>query len=184
MTSTPPPSGPPTHDGSASDRLTSDGPTSGRPGSTGLLRHPAAAGTASGIGGGLVFGAAMASLGTLPTVASIVRTDSPVVGFVVHMGIAAAIGAGFGLLVAHQRAQAGEALFWGLIYGAFWWFLGPLTLLPLLVGRQVAWDLPSAQGLLPSLVGHLFYGATTAVVFAVLRRDAGAAIRPRAAAAV
>jgi uncharacterized membrane protein YagU involved in acid resistance len=131
----------------------------------------AMSGALAGVAGGLVFGAAMSSLGTLPTVASIVRADSPYLGFVVHMAIAALIGAGFGLLVAHQRAQTSELLFWGLVYGAFWWFLGPQTLLPLLLGRPVAWDLTGAQALLPSLIGHLFYGATTALVFVALRRD-------------
>ena len=139
--------------------------------STGV--RDAAAGAGAGIAGGLVFGAAMASLGTLPTVASIVRSDTAAVGFGVHMAIAAAVGAGFGMLVAHQRTQLSETLFWGLIYGGFWWFLGPLTLLPLLIGQPVAWDLISAQALLPSLIGHLFYGATTALVFVAFRRDAG-----------
>ncbi|MDQ3454594.1 MAG: hypothetical protein M3513_03785 [Actinomycetota bacterium] len=58
-----------------------------------------------------------------------------------------------------------ETLFWGLIYGGFWWFLGPLTMLPLVLGKPLAWDLANAQALLPSLIGHLFYGATTALVF-------------------
>jgi len=151
---------------------------------TSLLRHPAIAGAAAGVVGGLVFGAAMASLGTLPTVASIVRADSAAVGFILHLAIAATIGAGFGLLVADQRAQAGETLFWGLIYGGFWWFVGPLTLLPLLLGQRVAWDLPSAQALLPSLIGHLFYGATTAIVFVAFRRNDASTVRPRFATAV
>ncbi len=60
------------------------------------LVRPAAAGAAAGIAGGVVFGAAMASLGTLPTVASIVRSDSVAVGLAVHMGIAATVGAGSG----------------------------------------------------------------------------------------
>lgn len=138
--------------------------------STTALRREAALGAVAGVAGGLVFGAAMASYGQLPTVASIIRTESPTVGFVVHMVIAAVIGAGFVLLVANQRSRTGETMFWGLIYGAFWWFLGPQTLLPLLLGNPVAWDLPSAQALLPSLIGHLFYGATTALVFVALRR--------------
>jgi uncharacterized membrane protein YagU involved in acid resistance len=145
-----------------------------------LIRGSAgAAGAVAGVAGGLVFGAAMASYGALPTVASIVRADSPVVGFVVHMAIAAVIGAGFGLLVTHQHAQVSETVFWGLIYGAFWWFLGPQTILPLLLGNPVAWDLRGAQALFPSLVGHLYYGATTAVVFVALRRDRAAVRRPR-----
>lgn len=132
--------------------------------------HVAVRGALAGIAGGLVFGAAMASYGALPTVASIVRTDSPVVGFAVHMLIAAVIGAGFGRLVVDQRTRAGETVFWGLIYGGFWWFLGPQTILPLVLGKPVAWDLAAAQDLFPSLVGHLFYGATTAVVFVALHR--------------
>jgi uncharacterized membrane protein YagU involved in acid resistance len=127
-----------------------------------------ARGTIAGVAGGLVFGACMASFGTLPTVGSIVRTDSPYIGFGVHMAIAAAIGAGFGLLVRHLQARSTELLFWGLVYGVFWWFLGPQTLLPLLLGKPVAWDIAAAQRLLPSLFGHLLYGAVTAMVFSVL----------------
>lgn len=130
-------------------------------------------GALAGLVGGLVFGAAMGAYGALPTVASIVRTDSPVVGFAVHLVIAAAIGVGFGLLVAHRRTRLGDTVFWGLAYGAFWWFLGPQTLLPLLLGDPVAWDLRGARELFPSLIGHLVYGATTAAAFVVLNRADG-----------
>ena len=147
--------------------------------SSSVLRHESTLGACAGVAGGLVFGAAMASYGQLPTIASIVRVESSIVGFVVHMVIAAVIGAGFALLVANQRTRTAETLFWGLLYGAFWWFLGPQTLLPLLLGNPVAWDLPSAQALLPSLIGHLFYGATTALVFVALRRGAAGWQRPR-----
>lgn len=151
-------------------------PTSAR---SNVIGRGAAAGAVAGIAGGLVFGAAMAAVGTLPTVASIVRTDSPWVGFALHMLFAVLIGAGFGVLVAHQHVQAGETVIWGLVYGMFWWFLGPLTLLPILAGRAVAWDLSDARAVLPSLFGHLFYGAVTALVFVILRRDP-VRMRPRA----
>ncbi|MEV0151375.1 MULTISPECIES: hypothetical protein [unclassified Nonomuraea] len=123
-------------------------------------------GAVSGLGGGLVFGVVMAQVGFLPTVAAIVRTDSAALGFAVHMLFAAIIGAVFGLLVERQRAEAPELLFWGLVYGAMWWFLGPLTLLPILLGRPVTWDLSSGQSLAPSLFGHMAYGAVTAAVYA------------------
>ncbi|MGH2583291.1 MAG: hypothetical protein ACRDJE_00075 [Dehalococcoidia bacterium] len=129
------------------------------------------AGAVAGLAGGLVFGAAMIELGVLPTVASIVRADSAVVGFVVHMAIAAVVGAGFGVLVRRQRLGAGEMLFWGLTYGTLWWFLGALTLLPLLLGEGLAWDVPSAQAALPSFFGHLLYGATAALVLVWLGRE-------------
>jgi uncharacterized membrane protein YagU involved in acid resistance len=124
-------------------------------------------GAAAGFAGGLVFGASMAVYGMLPTVASIVRTDSVAVGFLVHMVFAVVIGAGFGVLVARKR----EIVVWGLLYGAFWWFLGPLTLLPLFRGEPVKWDPVVAQALLPSLIGHLCYGMVVALVYMVLRSD-------------
>ena len=132
------------------------------------MRRAVAAGIPAGLAGGLVFGAAMTQIGVLPTIAGIVRADSAVVGFVVHMCVAAAIGAGFALLVARQRPGAGETLFWGLTYGALWWFLGPLTLLPLFLGDPVEWTLASAQAEFPGLLGHLLYGATTALAYVAL----------------
>jgi uncharacterized membrane protein YagU involved in acid resistance len=45
----------------------------------------------------------------------------------------------------------------------------------LLRGRPVSWDLAAAQALLPSLIGHLCYGLTVAVVFVLLRRERGTA---------
>ncbi|MEU3300184.1 hypothetical protein ABZ729_10230 [Streptomyces sp. NPDC006678] len=139
-------------------------------------------GALAGLVGGMVFGGVMVLIGFLPTVAAIVRTDSPVVGFAVHMLLAAIIGSVFGVLVARQR----ELLFWGLAYGVLWWFLGPLTLLPILLGRPVAWDVATAQALIPSLLGHLAYGAVTAAVLALLspaerRLEPGLVVRATAA---
>jgi hypothetical protein len=135
-----------------------------------IVRRGALPGAIAGLFGGLAFGAAMGWLGYLPTVASIVRASAPQIGFLVHMVIAAVVGAGFGVLVRDQRLGVGEMLFWGMTYGSLWWFLGPLSLLPLILGGSVAWNVPAAQAAFPSLVGHLWYGAVTAVAYAVLRR--------------
>ena len=147
-----------------------------------MMRSPvvwrgALPGAAAGLFGGLAFGAAKAWLGDLPTVASIVRASSAEVGFLVHMVIAAIVGAGFGLLVRNQRGGGGEMLFWGMTYGTLWWFLGPLSLLPLILGGTVAWNVASAQAAFPSLVGHLWYGAVTGLAYAVLRRRENAVAR-------
>jgi Flp pilus assembly protein protease CpaA len=56
------------------------------------------------------------------------------------------------------------------VYGLVWWFLGPLTLLPVLLGGSVTWTTKAAHLYLPSLVGHLLYGAVTAIVFLLLER--------------
>ncbi len=143
----------------------------------GEIAQAARRGALAGLAGGLAFGASMIQLGVLPTVASIVRTGSPVVGFAVHMSIAATVGAGLGVLIARQRPGAGETLFWGLAYGTFWWFLGSLTLLPLFTGRSFAWSVAAAREQFPALVGHLVYGATAALALVILgarRHDPGA----------
>ncbi|TDC62696.1 hypothetical protein E1200_24895 [Actinomadura sp. GC306] len=133
----------------------------------------APAGAFAGAAGGMVWGAAMVSLGMLPDVAVLAGSAAPWAGFVLNMLISVGVGAAFGLLAVHQRIRSSELLFWGLAYGMFWWFLGTLTLLPLLSGTPMTWSLAAAQAALPSLFGYLYYGAVTAVVFALLQRDGG-----------
>ena len=127
-----------------------------------------AAGAPAGVVGGLAFGAAMAQLGVLPTVATLVGLGSSRAGFAVHLAISAVVGAGFGLMVRRQRCGPSEMLFLGAAYGALWWCIGPLTLQPLVLGQSPGWDVAAAQRAFPSLVGHLLFGVGTALVFVVL----------------
>lgn len=128
-------------------------------------------GAVSGLAGGTAFGASIIELGSLNTIASLVRSGSPIVGFAIHVVVAIVIGIGFGLLVWFQRPGAGEILFWGVVYGAMWWFIGAMTLLPLLSGEPVAWNLDAAQPLVASLIGHLAYGAVAGLAFVIVGTD-------------
>ncbi len=104
------------------------------------------AGAVAGQAGALGFGLAMLELGDLDSVASVVRADdSFFISLPVHMIIAALAGAGLGAVSWGQGHGTGETLFWGVSYGAGWWFLGPLSLRPLLEGRGLAWDVPSGR---------------------------------------
>ena len=126
-------------------------------------------GVLAGAAGGLILASTMAELGMLPSVAQVLRVDAALVGFLLLLVVAAVIGAGFGVLIWYQRPGAGETLVWGLVYGTFWWYLGPLTLLPLLQGRGVTWDINSAQAAFPVLIGLVLFGATTGLVLVVLQ---------------
>lgn len=143
------------------------------------VRDGAAPGALAGLAGGAVFGATMVELGTLESIATIVRTDAgSAVGWLVHLTIAAIVGAAFGIIVHRQRFGLGETLFWGLSYGAFFWFLGPLTLRPILTGGSLGWSLDAAQSAFPALLGHLLYGAAAGLVYAALRQQAAQAGSP------
>jgi hypothetical protein len=127
-----------------------------------------ARGALAGLIGGLLFTIIMLRMGELPVVARLIGSSSPWTGFTVHLIIAEIIGASYGLFFARQSYDIGSGLGWGLSYGFFWWVLGPLTLEPTLLGAAPRWTAAIAAGLLPSLVGHLLYGAGLGVTFHLL----------------
>jgi len=127
-------------------------------------------GAAAGLAGGFLFSLVMMAVGFLPKVAGLVGGASPALGFVVHMFISALIGMSYGLLFRHESPDFGSGVAWGLVYGLIWWFVGPLTLMPILLGGTFTWTTEAAGALLPLLIGHLIYGAATAVVFLALER--------------
>ena len=57
------------------------------------------------------------------------------------------------------------------MYGLAWWFVGHLTLLPILLGGPFIWTAGAAADGLPSLIGHLIYGAATACAFLLLEHQ-------------
>ncbi len=125
------------------------------------------AGVVGGVAGGLVFGMLMAMMGMLPMIAGLVGSQSPVVGFVVHLVISAVIGAIYGLAVGNQPAaqQYGSALPVGLGYGVIWWILGPLVIMPVLMGMGPQFGMALSPMMLMSLMGHLLYGVITGAVY-------------------
>jgi hypothetical protein len=123
-------------------------------------------GIVGGIAGGIVFGMLMAMMGMLPVIASMAGSDSPIVGFGIHMLISAFIGATFGLIFGPMSRTFQMGLVWGLVYGAVWWVLGPLMIMPTMMGMGLQFGAAFTTTNLMSLMGHLIYGAVTGLVFA------------------
>ena len=122
----------------------------------------------AGLAGGVVFGAMMGMMGMWPMIGKVVGHPSAITGFAVHLVISASIGAFFALLFHGVVHSISRGLGYGLLYGRAWWFLGPLTLMPLLMGMGlgVNWNASAAFAMLPSLVGHLIYGAILGTTYA------------------
>ena len=134
------------------------------------IRH----GIYGGLAGGAVFGAMMGMMEMLPMIGSMVGIPSAWAGFVVHMIISAAIGGTYGVLLTVGGYRGGVGP--GLSYGFTWWILGPLTLMPFLMGMGlgVNWNVTAAGQALPSLVGHLIFGGILGVVYYRLQDRTGA----------
>jgi hypothetical protein len=130
-------------------------------------------GAIAGLAGGVVFGAMMGAMGMLPMVAALAGSSSLVAGAVVHLAISAIIGAGFGLVGGGLSTGYGPAAIAGLIYGAVWWVLGPLLIMPTLMAMGPQLGMALAPPMLMSLAGHLLYGLVTGLAYAYLVGRAG-----------
>ena len=123
-----------------------------------------ASGAIAGLGGGAVFGMMMGMMGMLPMVAMLAGSESPIVGFLVHMVISAAIGGVYGLIASRLPLKAGSALIAGMVNGIVWWVLGALILMPVMLGMaQMVFQIGEAQWF--SLMGHVIYGVITGLLF-------------------
>jgi uncharacterized membrane protein YagU involved in acid resistance len=127
-------------------------------------------GAVAGLAGGVAFLPIIAIVTGLPKIAGLVGGTSPVVGVVVHLFTSGLIGISYGLLFEHESPDFAAGIAWGLLYGLVWWFAGRLTLFPILLGLSFTWTHEAAGDALPVLIGHLIYGAVTAVVFLVFER--------------
>ena len=128
-------------------------------------------GVYGGLAGGVVFGAMMGMMGMLPMIGKMVGHPSAITGFLVHLVNSAIIGAGFAVVFGRSVSGIVGGLNTGLLYGGFWWLLGPLTLMPLLMGMGlgVNWNVAAAVTMLPSLMGHLVYSAILGTSYVWLR---------------
>lgn len=152
------------------------------------MRSKIGAGILAGLIAGVMFGILMQMM-TAPTpdgsrmpmmamVAQVVRSDSLAVGWIYHLFNSAVIGGIFGLVLGSRSTGVSAGLVRGALYGAFWWVLGALILMPILLGMAAFAPLmmapmrPVAMG---SLAGHLLFGLVLGASFTRLygRRTGG-----------
>ncbi len=133
------------------------------------LTNKIVSGLIGGAIGGVAFGMLMGMMGMLPMVAALAGSSDPLVGFVVHMVISLAIGASFGVFFGGASQTYGRAAVWGLVYGAIWWVLGPMIIMPLIMGMGLQFAAAFSGPMLMSLMGHLIYGVLAGLGYAWYR---------------
>jgi hypothetical protein len=141
-------------------------------------------GALAGLAGGVVSSPVMIATGVLPKIAGLDTPLSIIRALLLHILVSAVIGMTFGLLFRRESSSLGLGVMWGWLFGVIWWYLGPMTFLPLLLTGEIDWRASAASALLPSLMAHLIYGATTALAFLVLenRYTRRLLLNPRSAA--
>jgi uncharacterized membrane protein YagU involved in acid resistance len=132
------------------------------------MNYKLLSGAAAGISGGIPFGIMMTMMGSIKMIASMLGSQSVFIGWAVHLMISAGIGASFALLFSAPGRTRQGYLTRGTLYGAIWWFLGPLTMMPLMMSMPLGWNITAMSAMLPSLMGHLFFGLVLGWVFARL----------------
>ena len=125
-------------------------------------------GALAGFAGGLVSSPIMLATGILPTIAGLDTRLSTFGGLLIHLLVSTTIGMSYGLLFRNEASSVGLGIAWGWVFGMIWWYVGPMTLLPLMLTGVCDWSADAASALLPSLMGHLIYGAATAFTFLLL----------------
>jgi hypothetical protein len=125
-------------------------------------------GALAGLAGGFVSSPVMLATGVLPKVAGLDTSFSNLFGLLIHLFVSILLGMSYGLLFRNEAPSLGLGVSWGWLFGMIWWYLGPMTLLPLLLTGVCDWSVSAASALLPSRMGHLIYGAATALTFLLL----------------
>jgi uncharacterized membrane protein YagU involved in acid resistance len=127
-------------------------------------------GALAGLAGGLAASPVLLVTGVLPKVAGLDTSFLGAKGFFIHLAVSALIGMSYGILFRNEGSSLSVGVPWGWLFGLIWWYVGPLTLLPLILTGVCDWSTDAASALLPSLIGHLIFGAVTATVFLLLER--------------
>ncbi|HMD61749.1 MAG TPA: hypothetical protein VKG78_09965, partial [Opitutaceae bacterium] len=128
-------------------------------------------GAVAGLCGGVAAVPLMIQSGVFSKLAGLDLGLPTAAGVCLHLLLSTLIGATYGVLFRGETSNTVFGSVWGLVFGLIWWYVGPLTLLPLARTGQCDWRPQAAAALMPSLVGHLVYGLVTANVFMALERS-------------
>ncbi|WP_227394668.1 hypothetical protein [Jeotgalibacillus aurantiacus] len=115
---------------------------------------------------GIVFGLYMQTIGMIPMIASLAGSESLFAGWTLHMIISWTFGLGYGAMTRFSNRY----IILGAVHGLLIWLIGPIIVMPLMMGMgtMFAEILTGAQ--LTNLITHLGFSLITAFIFTILMR--------------
>jgi hypothetical protein len=125
-------------------------------------------GAIAGLVGGAVAAPILFATGVLPRLTSSTDGVATLKALLANVLVSIVLGMLYGILFRNESSSVGMGVAWGWLFGLIWWYAGPITLEPLLLTGQCDWSTDAVSYLLPSLMGHLIFGAVTALVFMIL----------------
>jgi hypothetical protein len=134
------------------------------------LGRAVVAGGLAGIFAGLIFGYWMLVGGFFPLLAGLTQPSGRFAATAAQFVVALILGAAFGVLFQRDVHSYGSCMGWGMGFGIFWWFLGPLTLFPWISRLPVDWSAQNANNLYGAFIGHILYGLILGVSYATFDR--------------
>jgi hypothetical protein len=132
----------------------------------------AAAGLVGGIGMGIWMSVStpMPDTAMITMVAGLLGSTNALAGWLIHLSIALFAGITLGALLGQFAQRLAPAVVLGLVYGAAWWFIGALWIMPANMGMPVfEWNDVTSS----SLGAHLVFGLLAGVAFAAIAQMGG-----------
>jgi hypothetical protein len=126
--------------------------------------YGAAAGMVGGAGMGIWMSVSrpMTDTAMITMIAGLLGSTTAVVGWLIHLTIALFAGTGFGVLLGPYAHRMAPAAVLGLVYGAVWWVLGALWIMPANLGMPVFdWNPVNRS----SLGAHLLFGLLVGLAY-------------------
>ncbi|WP_408011366.1 hypothetical protein ACJROX_14325 [Pseudalkalibacillus sp. A8] len=128
---------------------------------TGKIGFSIKASVLGSIVAGIIFGIAMQMMGKLGMVAMLVGSESIAVGWIIHLVISLIFGLGFGIIESGRKNIYGLAL----IYGIILWVIGPLLIMPTMLGMGVMIGAAFTGAQLMNLMTHIGFALILAFVY-------------------
>ncbi|MFZ3589882.1 hypothetical protein ACOI1C_11505 [Bacillus sp. DJP31] len=118
-----------------------------------------------GIIGGVIFGIMMQMMGMIPMIAMMAGSESLVVGWLIHMIISIIFAGGFVIFTKIVR----NPIIATITYGVILWVIGPLLIMPMMLGMGSMISHAFAPDQMMSLLTHIFFTVILAIVNKVMK---------------